>query len=191
MKKTYEKLLALCRGPRAMAVLVFLSFIEGIIFPIPPEAFFVPMILGAPKMAYRIVSAALISNLFGGAAGYLIGAVAMDTVGAWILDALGAQASFASFAESYLKYGFWLVFMGGFTPFPYKIICIASGAVRMDFWVFLISSVVSRALRFYLVAWLLRRYGERANRFISDNFGLVSTVFFLAIVAGFYAIKWL
>jgi membrane protein YqaA with SNARE-associated domain len=191
MKKTYERLLGLCRGPRAMAVLVILSFLEGVIFPIPPEAFFIPMILGAPRRAFPVVSAALAANLLGGVCGYFVGLAAMDTVGMWILGSMGAEASFASFAAGYAEYGFWLVFMGGFTPFPYKVICLASGAVRMDFWVFLLSSAVSRALRFYLVAWLLKAYGERANRFISRNFGVITTLFFITIIVGFYALKWL
>ncbi|MDR3126057.1 MAG: DedA family protein [Rickettsiales bacterium] len=191
MGKTYDRLLEMCRGPGAVAVLVVLSFLEGIIFPIPPEAFFIPMVLGAPKNAFRIVSAALAANLLGGACGYLVGRLAMDTAGMWLLNAMGAGESFASFTEGYIRYGFWLVFMGGFTPFPYKVICLASGAVGLDFRIFLLSSVVSRALRFYIVAWLLRRYGERANRIISGNFGLITTLFFIMIVLGFYAVRWL
>ena len=89
----------------------------------------------------------------------------------------------------YNEYGAWIVFGAGITPFPYKIITIASGVVHMNIFIFTFASIIARGMRFFLVAWLLKTYGEKMREFIEKNLGWLSVVFLLLLIGGFAIIK--
>jgi membrane protein DedA with SNARE-associated domain len=89
----------------------------------------------------------------------------------------------------YAEYGAWIVFGAGITPFPYKIITIASGVVHLNLAVFTVASILARGLRFFLIAWLLKVYGEKMRLFIEKNLGWLSILFLILLIGGFALIK--
>jgi membrane protein YqaA with SNARE-associated domain len=189
IRKLYEYVLRVSRTKYAMAALVFVSFSEATLFPLPTETIMIPMILARPRLAFRISTVALVSNIAGGLFGYFVGYALFDSLGVWILQTLRYMDTFERFSALYGEWGALIVFAGGFTPLPYKVITIASGFVKMDVWVFLVASLVARMARYYLIAWLLCRYGERANVFIERHLGKITAIVCLFILAGFVAMK--
>ncbi len=191
LRKIYDYVLFLSETKYAFAVLIFISFFGSIFFPLPTEIIMIPMILAVPKKAFWISSVALLFSVLGGGAGYFVGSVLFDSVGIKILEFFNYVESFNKFASLYNEWGYWIVFAGGLTPFPYKVITIASGFVNMNFVIFIIASAVSRAIRYYFIAWLLYKFGERANKFIEKHLEVLTIVFFILLFAGFYVIKFL
>lgn len=185
----YGRVIELSRTRRAMWALLFVSFWEATVFPLPTEVIMIPMILARPSRAFAISSAALASNILGGAMGYYIGAALFDSVGSRIIEFFNYADTFERFAALYHEWGAEIVFAGGFTPLPYKVITIASGFVKMNFAVFLIASGVARALRYYLIAWLLFKYGDEARKYIERHLGKITIVVCAFIIAGFAAMK--
>ena len=191
LRRLYDWTMGLAARRNAMSVLALISFIESSIFPIPPDVLIVPMVLARRDRAFRIAAVATIASVVGGLAGYAIGALLYETVGVWIIEAYGAAEQFAEFRTAFRDWGWWLVVMGGFTPFPYKVITIASGVAELDLATFVMASLVSRGARFYLEAWLLWRFGAPIRGFIEGNLAWLSAAFFALLVAGFLAIKYL
>lgn len=142
------------------------AFIESSFFPIPPDVMLIPMVLAAPAKAWRIAGIATAASVLGGAFGYAIGVFFFDLIARPILTFYGYMHQFDVFKDYYHEWGAWIVFGAGITPFPYKVITIASGVVHLDFAVFMLASVVARGMRFYLVAWLLKKYGEPMKDYI-------------------------
>ena len=189
LRKLYDYVLDLSRTRYALATLIFVSFFGSSFFPFPTEIIMIPMILARPRRALYISTVALISSVLGGISAYYIGMFLFDSLGRHILDTFGYMDSFNAFSSLYTKYGYWIVFAGGLTPFPYKVICIASGVVSMNLGVFTIASTVSRAIRYYLIAFLLHRYGDRANTFIERHLETLTVVAFVLLVLAVYAVK--
>ncbi|MFI3241669.1 MAG: YqaA family protein [Alphaproteobacteria bacterium] len=191
IKKIYDYTLDLSSKEKAMWFLFAISFVESSFFPIPPDIMIIPMVLATPQKAYRIALVATIASVLGGFLGYGIGALLYETVAKPILDFYGYLEKFDGFKEMYHQYGAWIVFGAGVTPFPYKVITIASGVVGLNLVVFGLASVVARGLRFYLVAWLLKKYGAPMKIFIEKNLNILATLFFILLVGGFYLIKFI
>jgi len=191
LRRLYDWTMGLAARRNAMSALAVVSFVESSIFPIPPDVLIVPMVLAQRKRAFRIAAVATIASVLGGLAGYGIGALLYETVGRWIIELYKADAQFAEFRTAFQEWGWWLVVMGGFTPFPYKVITIASGAGGLDLATFMLASLVSRGGRFYLEAWLLWRFGPPIRGFIEGNLAWLTALFFALLVGGFLAIKYL
>ncbi len=189
LRKTYDYILDLSETKYAFIVLILVSFFGSIFFPFPTEIIMIPMILARRKKAFEISTAALISSVVGGLAGYYVGAFLFDTVGIKIIEFLKYQDVFQQFKELYFKWGYWIVFAGGLTPFPYKVICIASGVVEMNIAVFVVASAVSRAIRYYFIAFLLNKYGERAKAFIEKNLEVLTILAFVLLFIAVYLVK--
>ena len=160
-------------------------------FPIPPDVLLIPMILAARSRAWLIAGVCTIASVAGGLLGYAIGALLFETVGSPIVDFYGYGEQFTSFRESYNEYGAWIVFGAGLTPFPYKVITIASGVTGLDLVTFVVASVLARGLRFFLVAGLLWWVGQPMRRFIEQNLGVLTIAFFVLLFGGFLAVKML
>jgi membrane protein YqaA with SNARE-associated domain len=189
LHRIYDKTFEVARGERALYALIFVAFFGSTVFPLPTEIVMIPMILASPKRALYLSTVALVASILGGISGYCLGAFAYDTVGAWIIEGLGLSESFVEFKRLYSEWDWWIVFAGGLTPFPYKVICIASGVVGMGIAPFITASIVSRAMRYYFIAWLLAKYGDRANRFIKNRLELLSIIAFILILAFFLAFR--
>lgn len=191
VKATYDYMLNLASRPNAMYFLFAVAFIESSFFPIPPDVMLIPMVLAAPSKAWRIATVATIASVLGGAFGYAIGVFFFDLIARPILTFYGYMHQFDVFKDYYHEWGAWIVFGAGITPFPYKVVTIASGVVHLDFVVFTLASVVARGMRFYLVAWLLKKFGEPMKEYIEKNLGMLSILFLLLLLGGFACIKFI
>ena len=185
IRRLYDWTLAWAAHPRAMWVLAFVSFVESSVFPIPPDVLLIPMVLAAPRRAWLIAAICTVSSVAGALLGYAIGALAFEAVGEPILVALGKADGFAAFRALYEEWGIWVVLAAGVTPFPFKVVTIMSGLVAFPLLPFLVSAIVARGLRFFLVAALLWRFGTPVRDIIERRLGLVFSVAVAALVGGF------
>ena len=179
------------RHPKAVWWLAGVSFAESSFFPIPPDVMLVPMVLADRKSAWRIAGVCLIASVLGGLLGYYIGFALLETVGQWIISLYGMQEGLESFRDWYTEWGLWVILIKGATPIPYKIVTIASGMASFSLPVFIVASVITRGVRFYLVAGLLYWFGEPIRAFIERRLTLVTTLFVIALVGGFVAVKYI
>lgn len=189
VRKIYDSVFHLSKENGAIYWLFAVAFIESSFFPIPPDVMLIPMILAAPKKAWSIAGVATVGSVIGAYLGYAIGFYFFQLIAEPLLNFYGYLEKFNSFKELYNQYSAWIVFGAGITPFPYKIITIASGVVHMNLIVFTIASIIARGMRFFLVAWLLKKYGETMREFIEKNLGWLSVLFLLLLIGGFAAIK--
>ncbi|WP_439142478.1 YqaA family protein [Planktotalea sp.] len=191
LRKLYDITLSWAEHPHALWLLAVVSFVESSFFPIPPDILMIPMILARPSRAWLIASVALIASVLGGLLGYAIGALAYEQIGLPILESLGKTESMAEFSTRFNALGFWAVLTAGLTPFPYKVITIMSGWTGMSLGTFIVTSILARGLRFYIVALLLWKYGEPIRTFIEKRLPLMFVLFVLLLVGGFAALKFL
>ncbi len=191
LRRLYDWTLSLAQGRYALWALAAIAFVESSFFPIPPDILMIPLILAQPKRAFWIATVCTVASVLGGLLGYYIGWGLFETVGKPILDFYGKAAAFDSFAERFNQYGAWAVLIAGVTPFPFKVVTIASGATGLSLPIFILSAIVARALRFFLVAALLWKYGAPIRDFIERRLGLVFTVFCVLLVGGFIVVKYL
>lgn len=191
LRRLYELTLKAAETNGAFRVLAVVSFLESSIFPIPPDAFIVPMVLARRERAWIIAGIATIASVLGGYAGYAIGMFLFDLIATPLIRLYGYEDVFATFSGHYHAWGFWLVVMAGFTPFPYKVITIASGATDLDPFILGAASILSRGTRFFLVASILYWCGAGVQRIIEQHLGLITTGGFLLLIAGFIAIKFM
>jgi membrane protein YqaA with SNARE-associated domain len=183
--------MALADHPRAMWWLALVAFVEASIFPIPPDVLMIPMILARPNRAWAIAGVALVASVLGGLLGYAIGALAYDSIGQPILAAMGKADAMDAFSTKFNDVGFWAVLTAGVTPFPFKVITIMSGWTGMPLATFVATSVLARALRFFIVAALLWKFGAPIRDFIEQRLGLMFVLFITLLVGGFMAVKYL
>ena len=160
-------------------------------FPIPPDVLMIPMILARPSRAWLIAAVALVSSVLGGMLGYAIGAFAYDSIGQPILAALGKGEAMDAFNTRFNDFGFWAVLTAGVTPFPYKVITIMSGWTGMPLGTFVATSILACAVRFFLVAGLLWKFGAPIRDFIERRLGLLTIVFVVLLFGGFLLTRYL
>jgi len=172
--------------PGGARALFWLALMESSFFPIPPDALLIALGLGAPKRVFRFALICSAGSVIGGVLGYAIGYGFMDTLGNGIIDLYGAQQTFADIRALFDRYDFWLVFTAGFTPIPYKVFTLASGAFHINFPIFVAASAVSRSARFFLVAALIRWKGDAARDFIDDHLNWLIVLFTILLVGSFY-----
>lgn len=191
LRRLYDWVMGLAAHPQASLWLFVIAFMESSFFPIPPHIMLIPMVIADRAKAWRYAAIVTIGSVIGGVAGYLIGYGLFDQVGMPVLQFYGMGEKFKDFAANYNEYGAWIVFTAGVTPFPYKVITIASGVTGLNFWVFLIASIAARSLVFFVIAGLLYAFGQPIRVFIEKRLGLMFTVFLVLLFGGFIAIKYL
>lgn len=191
VKSLYDWTMGLAAHRNALWALAIIAFIEASFFPIPPDVLMIPLILAQPRKAFLIASIALVGSILGGLFGYVIGAFFYETIGAPILEALGKTDSMLEFNTRFNDFGFWSVLVAGVTPFPFKVITILSGWTGMPLAIFIPTAIIARALRFFIVAVLLWKFGPPIRTFIENRLGLVFTVFVALLVGGFFLVRYL
>lgn len=191
LRSLYDWTLSKVDHPHALWVLAFVSFIESSVFPIPPDVLMIPMIIARPSRAWLIAGVCLVASVLGGVLGYAIGAFAFEAVGQPILQTLGKAEAMEAFNSRFNDFGFWAVLTAGVTPFPYKVITIMSGWTSMPLGTFIATSILARGLRFFIVAFLLWKFGAPIRDFIEKRLGLMFTLFIVLLVGGFAALKFL
>ena len=171
----------------AMPFIFFIGYVEAIIFPLPQEIFMVPMMLSERSKVFRIAFYSFIGSILGGITAYYLGLLFFDSVVNPIINFYDYSHHFLFFKDQINEFGFIYVFIGGFTPLPFKIITLTSGALSIPFWNFLIAAILSRGLRFYLVGFLIWKYGEKVINTVDKKLNLISFCI-LGIVLIFYFI---
>ena len=187
----YDWTMAWAAHRYASAVLAVVAFVESSVFPIPPDVLLVPMVLAERAKAWAYAIICTVASVLGGLLGYAIGALFFETVAQPVLAAYGYSDAFTEFTQRYNAWGAWIVFIAGVTPFPYKVITIASGATGLALPVFIVASILSRGLRFFIVAGLLWWIGPPARAFIEKRLGLLFALFCALLVGGFVVVRWI
>ena len=191
LRRLYDWCLAAADKPYATWLMGIVSFVESSFFPIPPDAMLIPMSLARPDKAYFYATVCTLTSVAGGVLGYLIGAVLYNSLGLWLIQLYGYGDKVEAFRESYAAWGGWIILLKGVTPIPYKIVTIASGFAGYNLLMFVLLSVVARGMRFYLLAFLLHRYGPRARSIIEERLGFWVTISAVVLVAGIIAALYL
>lgn len=187
----YNWTLRLSAHRHAKAGLAAVSFAESSFFPIPPDIVLIPMCVARRDKAFTYALICTIASVIGGFFGYAIGYFLYEAIGRVILEFYGATEKFEALKHTYDQWGGWIIVAKGMTPLPYKILTILSGALHQNLLVFAVASVVARAMRFYLVAALIWKFGAPIQAFIEKRLMLVTTLFLVLLIGGFVAIKYM
>ncbi|MDC0948116.1 DedA family protein [Gammaproteobacteria bacterium] len=190
LKNLYHLMLEWAADRRARTWLAIVSFAESSFFPIPPDVMLLPMCLADRKRAFGHALVCTLASVAGALLGYAIGSLLFDTLGTRVLEFYGYRAKFDDFVGRYQAHGVWIVLIAGLTPFPFKVITIASGVAGLSLPVFIIASVVARGARFFLLAALLWKFGEPIRAFIDRYFAWLTIAFCALLIGGFVALRW-
>jgi membrane protein YqaA with SNARE-associated domain len=174
----------------AMRTMAAVSFAESSFFPIPPDVMVVPMILARRDQAWLIATVCTVSSVLGGMLGYAIGYFLYDSVGQWLIHLYGMQHGIEDFRAWFAHYGVAIVLLKGLTPIPFKLVTIASGFAAFNFPLFVLCATITRGARFFVIAALLKRFGEPVQAFIEKRLTLVTWSFLAIIVLGFGVIMY-
>ena len=158
-KKLYNRVLTWAEHPKAQIYLFILSFSESSFFPIPPDVMLAPMCLAKPKKGFYFALITTLGSVLGGIFGYLIGWFAFDLIEP-IIESLNYQDKLEMVQVWFNEWGFWAIFIAGFSPIPYKLFTISAGLMQMLFLPFLLASIIGRGARFFLVAFLITFGGD-------------------------------
>lgn len=145
----------------------------------------VPMSLARPDRAYYYATVCTVTSVVGGLLGYLIGYLLYDSLGHWLIQFYGYGGKVEAFRDAYREYGAWIILLKGLTPIPYKVVTLTAGFAAFNLPLFLLLSVVSRGMRFFVVAFLLNRYGAQAREIIEKRLGMWVAISVATIIIGF------
>ena len=171
LRRLYDWCIAAADRPYATWLMGIVSFVESSFFPIPPDAMLIPMAIARPDKAWFYATVCTVTSVAGGVLGYFIGAMLYDSVGLWLIQLYGYGNKVEAFREAYAQWGGWIILLKGLTPIPYKIVTIASGFAGYNLLLFVLLSIVARGMRFFLLAFLLNRYGAQARLIIEERLG--------------------
>lgn len=190
IRRLYNWTMSLAATRHARAGLATVSFAESSFFPIPPDVLLIPMVLADRANWWKNALICTVASVAGALLGYAIGMFLFETVGEPILAFYGKADSFAQVSAWYNTYGGWGVLFAAVTPFPYKVLTIFSGATGLNLVTFIVVSIIGRALRFFLVAFLLYKFGEPIRLFIEKYLGILFAIFLVLLFGGFYALRY-
>ena len=187
--KLYQWLMHQANSPSARWILAAVAFAESSFFPLPPDFMLIPMVIANRTKAFILAAICSISSVLGGILGYAIGFFFMSTLGQWVIDTYGLEQAFTSFQNTFQTYGFWIIALKGLTPIPYKLVTIASGASQLNLAMFILASLISRTVRFMMLASIFCYFGEDAKKLFEKHFKLFTIISILTIGAGFFILK--
>ena len=190
LRAIYDWTMDLAASRHAVGALAAVSFVESSVFPVPPDTLLIPMVLANRAKAWWYAFLCTLTSVIGGLAGYAIGFFLYVAVAEPLLDFYGYGDRFSQFAETYNDWGAWAVLIAGVTPFPFKVITIASGATKLSLPIFIIASIIARSIRFFAVAGLLYVFGPPIRAFIEKRLGLVFAVSLGLLIGGFIVARY-
>ena len=196
IKKLYDKCIEFAGYKFANQILAIISFLESFIFPIPTDVMIVPMVISKRDKFLKIALIAIIASVLGALIGYLIGYIFFNEIGIKIFEFFGMENAniFKEklSSEKGLLSGILILFIAGFTPLPFKIITISSGFVHFNILFFIFTCLISRGLRFFLVAYLTYKYGAAIGPFLEKKGGQWTVgiiILIVVIIVGIYFYK--
>lgn len=184
----YDWTLRMAAHRHAMRYMGAVSFAESSFFPIPPDVMLVPMMLARRDKIWTIALVCTIASVAGGMLGYAIGYFLYDTIGQWLINVYGLQKGANDFHEWYAEWGAAIILIKGLTPIPFKLVTIASGLAKFNFGIFVVTALITRGARFFLIAALINKFGAPIQDFIEKRLNLVATAFLVLLIAGFAAV---
>jgi membrane protein YqaA with SNARE-associated domain len=191
LRRLYDRMIDIAAGPNAIWALIAVAFAESSFFPLPPDILLIPMMLAQPRAAWRLAAYCTLASVAGGLLGYAIGYYGFDLIGRPILEFYHATDKYDALKAGFDRWGVWIIIIKGMTPIPYKLVTIASGVAHFDLAAFIGASIISRSLRFFLLAALLWWFGSTVRDFIERRLMLVTSLFAAALVGGFVIIRYL
>jgi membrane protein YqaA with SNARE-associated domain len=191
LRRLYDWCINAAGKPYASWIMGVVSFVESSFFPVPPDVMLIPLCLARPDRAYFYATVCTVTSVAGGVLGYFIGAYLYDSVGLWLMQLYGYGDKVEAFRQAYAEWGAWIIVLKGMTPIPYKIVTIASGFAAYPLIPFILLSFIARGMRFYVVAFLLHRYGPRAREIIEKRLGFWASIGAGVVVVGFIAAVYL
>ena len=163
-------------------ILYFISFLESIIFPIPTDPFLIPFIITEKKF-YRLAIFTTLFSVLGGIVAYFLGNYLWVSLEPFVeIYFNGIFNSINEFEKNFLNLGIFLIIFGGISPFPFKVTCLASGILGINFAIFVLASTASRGIRFLLVSYLIYRYGEKSLTLIRKHLSVISLGLLVIII---------
>ena len=189
LRNLYDWTLDKASQKRASWFLSVISFAESSFFPIPPDIILIPMVLAKRTKTFFYAFICTLSSVLGGVFGYFIGLLLFNSIGLIIINFYHLEEQITQFKNYYNSYGAWIVIIAGFTPFPFKVITIASGLFQLNFIIFILCSILSRGARFYLISILLYFFGDNIRLFIDKYFNFLTILFFILLIGGILIIK--
>ena len=189
-RKLYDWVMRLAGTRQAPAALAAISFAESSFFPIPPDVMLAPMVLARRERAFLYAGICTAASVVGGMLGYAIG-VYLAPVGHAILSLFGHPEGEAEFRHWFDQWGLWVILIKGATPIPYKLVTITAGLARFDLFTFVWASVLTRGLRFFAVAAILKYFGEAMLKEFERRLNLYSVLLLVLIVGGVVALKFI
>lgn len=188
LRTLYNWVLKQVENPKAAWLLFTMAFIEPWLLPIPPDTLLIPMAIAQRQRAFRLAGVATVGSVLGGLVGYAVGALAMATIGQWVVETYHLENAFDHFRHAFNRYGMWIILAKGLTPIPFILVTIASGVAHLNIFIFLITATITRGMRFFLEALLIHYFGEPIRVFIEKYLTLVALAVLAAIVAGFWIV---
>lgn len=185
----YDKVLSWTQHPRADIILGLLSFAESVIFPIPPDVMLAPMAMTQPKRAWRLAFLTTVTSVAGGILGYFLGYWAYESLVLPAVEALGYESKLLTVQGWFSDWGVWIVFIAGFSPIPYKLFTVTAGVMQIAFFPFVIASAISRGMRFYLVAWLLRTGGPEMGVKLREYVDRIGWTLVILVIIGYVIVQ--
>lgn len=196
----YDWVLHWAETPYGGPALFLLAFAEASFFPIPPDALLIALVLGARKKAFNFAGLCTIASVVGAICGYILGHYLwwsgpeeFSGFALFFFDNVPGftENIFYKVQDLYDEWNFWIIFTAGFTPIPYKVFTITGGAFSINLVLFIIASIVGRAGRFFLVAFLIWKFGEQIKGFIDKYFNILAVLFTILLIGGFVIIKYI
>ncbi len=181
----YDWTLRLAGHRHADRYMAAVSFCESSFFPIPPDVMLVPMILARREKAYWIAGICTLFSVLGGIFGYAIGYFLYESVGQWVIQLYGMADRMDQFRQWYADWGAAIILIKGLTPIPFKLVTIASGLAEFNFLIFVVTAAITRGARFFLIAWLLKRFGAPVQRVMEERLNLIGWLVLAALIGGF------
>lgn len=200
LRKLYDWVLSWAESPYGSVALFILAFAESSFFPIPPDALLIALVLGSSSKAFKFAANCTIASVLGAIAGYSLGYFIwwnsdsqFSSLAIFFFNNIPGftEPLFYKVKSLYDEWNFWIVFTAGFTPIPYKVFTISGGAFKIDIFMFIIASIVSRGARFFLVAYLIWAFGPKIKSFIDKYFNTLAFAFTILLIGGFVIIKYL
>jgi membrane protein YqaA with SNARE-associated domain len=185
-KRLYHWTLSLAESPHAPWALALVAFAESSFFPIPPDVILVPMALAKPRRALVYAAICTAASVVGGMVGYAIGALLYDTLGQWLISLYGYAERVEALRVFYAQWGWAFILVKGLTPIPFKLVTIVSGLLGYNFALFVLLCIVTRGLRFFLLAGLLNWFGEPIKAALERHFAIFLGIILVAVIGGFW-----
>ena len=199
LRKLYNWILHLAETPYGLLSLFILSFTEASFFPVPPDVLLIALVLAKREQAFKLAFICSIASISGAFAGYSIGhflwwdGANYNAVANFFFNNVPGFTDdlFQKIQNQYNNYGLIVIFTAGFTPIPFKVFTVSAGAFNISFPLFIFAVTISRSARFFLVSFLIWKYGKNIKYFIDQYFNLLSILFIIILIGSYLFIKFI